>query len=512
MIGATSSGDSFSALGSYLERGKGDVPAEDRVAWVESGNLARDVDGSANAERAARIMEGTADLNPRCTQPCYHVSISFDRRDLPGGPSDPEARRVMLGVAEDTLRDLGLHEHQVVVVAHGDRDHPHLHMMVNRVHPETGRAWDRWQDQTRLEESLRRQERARGLREVPGQLGRLEGQERPPRGLSRGAHRAAMREAEQTGERPLLEEARSTLRWDFKGAESWDDLEGRLAEEGYVLRAKGRGLVVRDGRGREVKASAVHRDGGRGQLERRFGATWRAHRAGVEARTGTVPAGLSPHAEAAVRAERDRAAAAELHRETVRAAERVASARSSVQALGDQGREVRQAWKAVQDRLVGVYKGPAGAEHVLRKRVEAEGTRAASEILAQNPDWFGELRKARERRLGRPNENRARAAAVEAARAVDRYGRARRGLEAEKERAPRALREAKRAHGRATAVAAARPGESAAGRRLEGLAKALSPADRRALGRAVPEVGRAVEKAVERAVKRGLGRGLGIGF
>ena len=361
MIGSTSSGASFHTLGSYLERGRGGGPdggpPPDRVAWVESRGVARDIDGSANVERAARIMEATADLNPRCESPCYHVSISFDPSDLPGGPTAPDAKRVMLDVAGQTLRDLELEGHQVVVVAHGDKDHPHFHMMVNRVHPETGRAWDRWQDRTRLERSLRVQEQARGFREVPGRLGRLEGQERPPRGPSRGAHRAVMREADRTGEPPVLEAARSTLRGEFRGATSWDDLEGRLAEEGYVLRAKGRGLVVRDGAGREVKASAVHRDGGRGQLERRFGEGWREHRGRVETRTGEVPAGLSPHAEAAVRTERDRAAAAGLHRDVVRAAERVASARSSVRALGDQEREARRVWGGSRTGWPGSIRG-----------------------------------------------------------------------------------------------------------------------------------------------------------
>lgn len=177
MIGSTSSSASFGDLGSYLESGKGGVPAEDRVAWVESSGVVRDVGDTANAERAARIMEATADRTPQCTEPCYHLSISFDTSDLPGGPTDPASKDLMLSVADDTLRDLGLGGHQVVVVAHGDREHPHMHLMVNRVHPETGKTWDRWQDRVRLERSLRVQERARGFREVPGQLGRLEGQE-----------------------------------------------------------------------------------------------------------------------------------------------------------------------------------------------------------------------------------------------------------------------------------------------------------------------------------------------
>ena len=364
MIASTSSSASFGALGSYLGSGKGGVPAEERVAWVESRGVVRDVDGRANPERAARVMEATADRTPQCTEPCYHVSISFDRRDLPGGPTDPASKELMLGVADDTLRDLGLDEHQVVVVAHGDRGHPHVHLMVNRVHPETGRTWDRWQDRVRLEKSLRAQERARGFREVPGQLGRLEGQERPARSPSRGAYRAAEREAATQGRRSLQHEARARVGGDFERAKTWEELEGRLASDGYVLRAKGRGLVLRDGDGREVKASAVSRAGGRGRLEKRLGASWREHRAAVEARTGPVPSGLSPHGQAVVRAHRDLEAARE-HRAAVTAArERLGAAERSVSGLPAQEREVRAAWARVQRGLAGVYQDPAGAERL----------------------------------------------------------------------------------------------------------------------------------------------------
>ena len=414
MIASTSSGASFGDLGSYLERGKAGVSAEDRVAWVESSGVVRNVDGTANPERAARVMEATADRTPQCAEPCYHVSISFDKHDLPGGPTDPASREAMLGVAQDTLRDLGLSEHQVVVVAHGDREHPHMHLMVNRVHPETGKTWDRWQDRVRLERSLRAQERARGFREVPGQLGRLEGQEAPARSPSRGAYRAAEREAQAEGRRSLQHEARERVGRAFGRAETWEDLEERLAGKGYVLRAKGRGLVVRDGDGREVKASAVSRAGGRGQLEERLGTGWREHRAAVEARTGPVPGGLSPHGEAVVRAHRD-LEAARAHGSAVTAArDRLRAAERGVGDLPAREREVAASAGRFRERLRGVYADPAGAERVFLKLVRAEGVARATEELARRPERFGQLGLEEHRTLGivtKRTETRARAAA-----------------------------------------------------------------------------------------------------
>jgi hypothetical protein len=48
--------------------------------------------------------------------------------------------------------------------------------MVKRVHPETGRGRDRWQDRVTTQRALREEERALGLREVRGRLHQLDGQ------------------------------------------------------------------------------------------------------------------------------------------------------------------------------------------------------------------------------------------------------------------------------------------------------------------------------------------------
>src|SRR5699024_12371386 len=45
-------------------------------------------------------------------------------------------------VAEGYLGHMGLEEHQALVVAHNDTAHPHVHIAVNRVHPERGKAWE----------------------------------------------------------------------------------------------------------------------------------------------------------------------------------------------------------------------------------------------------------------------------------------------------------------------------------------------------------------------------------
>ena len=157
MIAVSSSGRSFRGLARYLVAGRGGEE-RDRVAWSAGRNLPTD-----EPELAAKFMRATAAQSDRVEKPVYHIALSFD-------PNDRVDRATMERVADRVLERLGLAEHQAVIVAHRDREHAHVHVLVNRVHPETGIAWERWKDQPLIQQVLREEERALGLREVAGTL------------------------------------------------------------------------------------------------------------------------------------------------------------------------------------------------------------------------------------------------------------------------------------------------------------------------------------------------------
>lgn len=157
MIAMSSSARNFGALAQYLAKGRtGDEP--ERVAWSASRNLPTD-----DPELAGKIMRATAAQNIRVKQPVYHLALSFD-------PGDQVDRIAMERVADRVIAALELQGHQIVIVSHRDRGHPHMHLLVNRVHPETGLVWNRWQDRAVIQQVLREQEEALGLRIVPGRL------------------------------------------------------------------------------------------------------------------------------------------------------------------------------------------------------------------------------------------------------------------------------------------------------------------------------------------------------
>lgn len=255
MIAKAMRGRGFAGLARYLEAGK-DGAGSGRISWSEARNLPSNV-----PREVAVMMRATAAQSLRVHRPVYHLALSWD-------PDDLVDRRTIIGAADRVLRSLGLEEHQVLMVAHSDTRHAHVHLMINRVHPETGRVWKGWNDYHRLESILRPLERELGIREVPGHHARLPGQRRPE--ISQGISTGELRSWERTGERPFSELVREVVGKDFAQASSWADLEERLGRCGLRLEVRGRGMVVTDGR-ESMKCSSVARGSSRGHLEQRFG-------------------------------------------------------------------------------------------------------------------------------------------------------------------------------------------------------------------------------------------------
>jgi relaxase-like protein len=155
MINVQSSGKHFDWLVAYLLRAEAE---SERVGWSATRNLPTD-----DPRLAAVFMQATAAQSTFVQKPVYQIVLSF-------APQDPVDRAVMERVADRVLVGLGLGEHQALLVAHQDRPHAHLHIVVNRVHPDTGTVWTLWQDWRRVRQVLSEEERALGLRPVSSRL------------------------------------------------------------------------------------------------------------------------------------------------------------------------------------------------------------------------------------------------------------------------------------------------------------------------------------------------------
>jgi hypothetical protein len=344
-------GKGFKGVASYLESGK-DGQQWDRVEWIESRNLP-----TRDPQTAARVMAATARDSERTAAPVYHFSISFD-------PGDPVDRDAMRRVADRTLRDLGLQDHQALIVAHRDTAHPHVHVVVNRVHPETARAWSNFRDFPRIERSLRAQEVELGLRVVPGKHARVPERDAPvqapgpaPRA---GRGDAAFLADVQERATPILQRARS-----------WAEVEQGLAQHGLAVRVNGRGMSVTDGR-QQVKASEVGRAFSRARLEQRFG-PWHSHRArvAVAGLTPPTPAQRAPVAPARPLVDSDR---------------NQLSPRPTPRTPAQQYAEAARALRA---DLRAIYVEPDAARRALVAAIHHRGAEAAAAALQTSPERYG---------------------------------------------------------------------------------------------------------------------------
>lgn len=381
-------------MAAYLEHGHRDALQRDRVDWVESRNLP-----TRDPETAARLMSATARDSERVQKPVYHLSISFD-------PNDAVDRDAMRRVADRTLRDLGLQDHQAVILAHKDRSHPHLHIMVNRVHPERGIAWSNSWDYRRIEASLRQQEADLGLRVVPGRHAPV-----PEHARDRMERTPAVQRVR--GDVSFVERVRAEAGPHLTGARSWAELERGLSDYGLSLRIKGRGMVVTDG-AREVKASEIDPAASRFRLERRLGSLtdYRARQAvagrALDERTRPTPA-RDPQQQARAQvqertpappAPERRAIPTGINREQ-RAPEvqrapapTPADARPSLAPAERRTRPhtMREAARDFSREARALYADPAAARRAFLSAAERRGADRAAATFRDEPHRFGRLR------------------------------------------------------------------------------------------------------------------------
>ncbi len=157
----TKQGKSFAGLVAYLLEGSKGQENPERVAWTETRNLATD-----RAKTAARVMAATAldqsrlkseagipSTGRKSKNHVLHYTLSWAEDQQ---PSREEMMRAVNGslaslgekkgkkggrkgkAGREAVRDQFASEHQILVVAHEDTDQPHVHVVVNRVHPEHG--------------------------------------------------------------------------------------------------------------------------------------------------------------------------------------------------------------------------------------------------------------------------------------------------------------------------------------------------------------------------------------
>ena len=239
-------------LVAYMLRGTG----VERCTWYMAGNL-EGLDRREDAELAVEVMAVLQKGNVRAKgNKTYHLVISFH----------PEDRRLAPAELEDVVRRAvgaaGLGEHQYIAVRHSEQEHEHLHVAVNRIHPETLKIHHPYQAIHAFQALASTLEDELGLRQVDRSVGR-----------SRN-HQARDFEAHQG-----IESFSRWARRSIGGAKeldriaSWEALHKELKVFGVRLVPRGNGLAIVDATRTNLacKASALGRGWSKQRLCERYG-------------------------------------------------------------------------------------------------------------------------------------------------------------------------------------------------------------------------------------------------
>ena len=167
-----SSGGSFLGAGRYYLHDKAADPSldkhlkprtDERVWFTDTRNCLEQDPGRA-LEEMWRTAEDQAYLKMQagvkrggrvCEDPVKTLSLAWHKDDMP----TPEH---MVEAADAFVKHMGWEQHQAVYVGHNDTEHRHIHIILNRVHPETGRTLDDFREQKRAQSWALQYEREQG--------------------------------------------------------------------------------------------------------------------------------------------------------------------------------------------------------------------------------------------------------------------------------------------------------------------------------------------------------------
>ena len=199
MIGKIIAGSSFAGTVGYVMK-----------------ELSRILDAEGvNPPEVKNIIEDFKDqtrLNPRLKNTVGHISLSFSPKEAPHMTD-----ALMTQIAKEYMQKMGITDTQYLLVRHLDQPHPHCHLVYNRV-GNKGQTISDKNIKIRNTKVCRELTEKYGLHLAPGKD---------------SVRRERLREPDKT-----KYEIYDAIKGCLPKCKSWNDLEGRLKEQGINVRYK----------------------------------------------------------------------------------------------------------------------------------------------------------------------------------------------------------------------------------------------------------------------------------
>jgi hypothetical protein len=225
--------------------------------------LADDHDGQVQE------MTDLAEVARRDAKPVQHWILSWREGEQPTPAQADEAVRMFLG-------EMGLSDHQAIYALHSDTHNWHLHLALNRVHPESEKlvTVNKGYDHKVAHRAIAKIELRQGWQPearalyAPDGGGEIKLLKRPEAERQPSARAMAFEErvGTRSAERSAIEEAAPIIR----RAGSWRELHEALGKAGVRFEKKGSGALLWIG-DQPVKASVAGRDCSMSALGKRLG-------------------------------------------------------------------------------------------------------------------------------------------------------------------------------------------------------------------------------------------------
>ena len=199
MIGKVISGSSFSGTVGYVMKEESRILEAEGVMPPEVKDMAQD-------------FKDQTLLNPRLKNNVGHISLSFSSKDAPRMTD-----ALMTQIAKEYMQKMGITDTQYLLVRHLDQPHPHCHLVYNRV-GNNGQTISDKNIKIRNAKVCWELTEKYGLYLAPGKD---------------DVRREQLREPDKT-----KYEIYDAIKGSLPKCKSWNELEGRLKEQGIGVRYK----------------------------------------------------------------------------------------------------------------------------------------------------------------------------------------------------------------------------------------------------------------------------------
>ena len=206
MVGKVISGSSFSGTVGYVMKEESRILEAEGIMPPEVKDMVQD-------------FKDQTLLNPRLKNTVGHISLSFSPKDAPRMTD-----ALMTQIAKEYMQKMGITDTQYLLVRHLDQPHPHCHLVYNRV-GNNGQTISDKNIKIRNAKVCRELTEKYGLYLAPGKD---------------DVRREQLREPDKT-----KYEIHDAIKGCLPKCKSWNELEGKLKEQGIGVRYKYCGLTDR---------------------------------------------------------------------------------------------------------------------------------------------------------------------------------------------------------------------------------------------------------------------------